>query len=198
MKRTILALLVCVATLLSTCIAADERADQLLQAALQNDVKAVSVLLKTGANVNASLGRQSALMAAASRGHVDVMRALLAAGATVNAQDRCKVTPLMFATLSPSAQAVGLLIHSGADVNSKTISGQTALMFAAIAGDENTSKAKGQSQKLLDHVVLLQNLHRFFNWQCLYRMPAASRVMRLEQRVVDGFFGGLNHGFKQR
>ncbi|KAJ1463201.1 kinase-like domain-containing protein [Pelagophyceae sp. CCMP2097] len=73
---------------------------QLLDAALRNDVAQVAQVLGQGADVNTSMAhdQRTALHVAAMEGHVSTVALLLEKGADVNARDRWGRTPLQDAT----------------------------------------------------------------------------------------------------
>ena len=99
-----------------------------------NDVEAVQILLKAGANPSTTnrFGA-SPLSEAAISGHAPLVKALLDAGAdakTLSTPDG--ETVLMSAARSGNVDAVRMLLDRGADVNGREkYKGQTALMWAA-------------------------------------------------------------------
>jgi ankyrin len=103
-------------------------------AAHWNDVEAVQILLKAGANPSTTnrFGA-SPLSEAAISGHAPLVKALLDAGAdakTLSTPDG--ETVLMSAARSGNVDAVRMLLDRGADVNAREkYKGQTALMWAA-------------------------------------------------------------------
>jgi ankyrin len=103
-------------------------------AAHYNDVEAVQLLLKVGANPSMSnrFGA-SPLSAAAISGNAQLVKVLLDAGADAKAVSTLDgETVLMSAARSGSVEAVRLLLDRGADVNARErYKGQTALMWAA-------------------------------------------------------------------
>jgi ankyrin repeat protein len=60
--------------------------------------------------------------------HREVAVALIRAGAEINVQDPYGVTPLLFAAISGSPEAIRMLLKSGADVKAKEVDGRTALI----------------------------------------------------------------------
>ncbi len=104
-------------------------------AALFNpDAEVISLLLKAGADVNASGGinNSTPLGAAAWNNTPEVVSLLLEAGARVGAADKFGATPLMAAAVhNPKArEVIALLLKSGADVNARDYRGRTALDYA--------------------------------------------------------------------
>ena len=59
------------------------------------------------------------------------LRTLIAEGADVNVRDRLGETPLMYAAVVGSPEAMSFLIGKGADVNAKNESGSNALIWSA-------------------------------------------------------------------
>jgi ankyrin repeat protein len=101
-------------------------------------VSQVSILLKYGADANAS-GRDSvtALHAAASRGDSVMTDVLLKAYANPNLRDTSALTPLMYAVMHGAwvnylrgISVVKMLINAGADVNAVNKNKVTVLQFA--------------------------------------------------------------------
>ena len=99
-----------------------------------NDVEAVTLLLKAGANpATANRFGASPLSEAATSGNAALVKALLDAGAdakTLSTPDG--ETVLMSAARTGNVDAVRMLLDRGADVNARErYKGQTALMWAA-------------------------------------------------------------------
>jgi ankyrin repeat protein len=111
--------------------ATEDGATPLHRAAFDNDAKQVALLLKSGADPNAStrIGKLTPLTMAAANGNPAILETLLKAGADANVRTENGATALMLAV---TPDAVRVLVAHGADVNAKdTARGQTALMFAA-------------------------------------------------------------------
>jgi hypothetical protein len=106
-------------------------ATALMRAAYQDDIGAVTDLLRRGVPLEAhDRDGFTALMYAANRGALAAGRALLAAGADANAADAQGSTPLMFAAQHGFEQIVGLLLAHGADPDRGGSDGLTAEGFA--------------------------------------------------------------------
>ena len=91
---------------------------ELRDAAKAGDRNRVSVLLKAGADVNASdAGGHTALVRAAEGQHTAIARALIEALAEVNTMPRDGYTALMHAAIRGDARTVRLLRDSDADVS---------------------------------------------------------------------------------
>lgn len=133
----------------------------LCDAAARGDIRALDMLLKAGAAVNAPVaasGRTS-LMAAAAHGQARAVKWLLARGARAQARDRHGRTALMLAAMGPCPQAdvagiaialyapktdaassvdcADALLEGGTAVNEGDVSGNTPLMWAAMYGQTN-------------------------------------------------------------
>ncbi len=105
-------------------------------AAYNDDVESAEVLIRAGANIQATTrnGAITPLWLGATQGSAGVVKLLLAAGANANARSADGATPLMTAAASGSVDAVRFLLDKGAEVNAAdTARGQTPLMFAAAA-----------------------------------------------------------------
>jgi quinoprotein dehydrogenase-associated probable ABC transporter substrate-binding protein len=106
-------------------------------AAQNGKVKASTVLLNAGADVNAPVakGGYTPLMLASISGSSELAASLIEHGAKVNAANPGGVTALMIAAAGNRSTIAGLLIRSGADVNARAEDGRTAL---SIAQDNNS------------------------------------------------------------
>ena len=96
----------------------------LMQALQQVNVKAVKILIRSGADVTTSL------IHAAKRGNLNVMKLLLESGANVNIPDETGTTILMMASKQGNKDMLDALIKSGADVNAAEKFNATALTLA--------------------------------------------------------------------
>ncbi|OGB93127.1 MAG: hypothetical protein A3H39_16440 [candidate division NC10 bacterium RIFCSPLOWO2_02_FULL_66_22] len=91
----------------------------------------VSLLLKSGADVDASNKYGTPLTVACGEGNLAVIKLLIAAGANVNHRSAFSGdTPLHYACGSDSADAARMLLDHGADVNAANHSAETPLFEA--------------------------------------------------------------------
>ena len=96
-----------------------------------NSVEIVSILLASGANIDAATpGGRTALMAAVGSNNTDAVKLLVQHNAFVNAQDADGRTAIMSVSSNSSVSVVKYLITNGADINQKTKDGITALSAA--------------------------------------------------------------------
>lgn len=145
-----------VRTLLNQRVAVDGRspdgATALLWAAHWNDLETAQLLLRAGANANATNDfRITPLSLACTNGNAALVAALLTAGANPNSPIATGETPLMTCAGSGSAEAAQILIARGADVNAREPrQNQTALMWAAAEGHVDVVRT------LIEHKADLQ------------------------------------------
>ncbi len=116
--------------------AADERIDDLLQAAAQGDAVSVRRWLGDGVPADAGDRRRgfTPLHNAAAMGHATIVQILIDAGASVDASDRNGVTPLVSAAYHGHVQVLALLLDHGADPNHRPQAGPNPLAAALYAG----------------------------------------------------------------
>ncbi len=128
---TLLAMLGC-----AGAVAAAEASDsRLLEAAKNQDAKAVHSLLSQHVDIRARSGDGStALLWAAHWNDAETAELLLKAGAEANAANDFLVTPLSEACINASAPLVRLLLKSGANPNTAIATGETPLMICAKTG----------------------------------------------------------------
>lgn len=103
---------------------------QLSKAAFEGNIEEMKILLRDGANANATVGDSLySLEAAAINGQTQTAQLLLENGANVNHHHSIRGTPLMKAVNSGNVETVNLLLSRGADVNLVS-DGYTALKLA--------------------------------------------------------------------
>ncbi|MBI5571367.1 MAG: ankyrin repeat domain-containing protein [Desulfomonile tiedjei] len=109
--------------------------NQLILAALANDVPRTGELVGLGANVNAQTeSGDTPLALAAGLGHLKLIETLVEKGAEVNLRTRGETTPLLLASQSGRKEVAELLLARGAYVDAIDKDGNTALLLAARHG----------------------------------------------------------------
>ncbi len=107
----------------------------LYRASVLGRAEVVAVLLKAGADVNATTDQQSyPLHAAARHGYLEILRELLAGGATVNVENSEGQTPLHIAARFKQTKAIEVLLAYGAETNLVDQNGRTPLHYASGLG----------------------------------------------------------------
>ncbi len=152
-------------------------------AVMRGDSAGVRLLLRQGADVNASQADgMTALHWAATRGEADMARMLVSAGARVEALTRNgNYTPLHLAARAGRAAAVKVLLRGGADVKAVTSTGgAAALHFAASNGDAETVMA------LLDNGAAVDVRESAWSQTPLMWAASANRVSALELLIKRG------------
>jgi ankyrin repeat protein len=112
-------------------------------AATNGNAAMLELLLKAGANPDATQSEgETALMTAARTGIPAAVATLLAHGAEVNAKEAWRgQTALMWAAAEGHADAIQVLLEAGAQINARSNAGWTALLFAAREGQIPAVKA---------------------------------------------------------
>jgi len=110
----------------------------LIDYVLDNNIKKVKELIKSGVDVNMrDADDYTALILASDKDNdkdnIEISKFLIDSGADINAKARDGYTALILATLNQHIKIAKFLIDSGADINMKTNKNNTALMFAANA-----------------------------------------------------------------
>ncbi len=96
-------------------VAADDKNEALLSAAVRGDVKEVETLLNHGADPNVSdKSDRTVLMQAAGRGRLEVVKLILDKGADINAVNKGGATALIAASGRGGFDIVKLLVDRGA------------------------------------------------------------------------------------
>ena len=99
---------------------AQDKNEELINAAARMDLNDVETFIRDGADVNARDKRgRTALMQASTRGSLEVAALLLKSGADVNAKDSNGGTALLAASGRGGLEVVKLLLENGADVKAR-------------------------------------------------------------------------------
>jgi uncharacterized protein len=114
---------------------------RLAEALKAGDRKAVQILLKQGADVNAADPDGTTPLQWAVRGDdIDTVQILLRRGANPKVANRYGVTPLSLAAGNGNPAMVNILLKAGANPGAAGPGGQTILMIAARTGNPETVK----------------------------------------------------------
>lgn len=109
----------------------------LINAALENDVEEIKILLENGADINeADLDGSTPLHLAVYYSSYDAAEFLLQEGADPNTVDQYDSTPLMDAVFSDDIEMVKVLLSYDVDVDYKDSEGFTAYDYAVDYGNE--------------------------------------------------------------
>jgi ankyrin repeat protein len=119
----------------NVCVHSQEISDlseeeQLIIAASNGDSVSVQILLRRGANINATYEGVNALMFASQNGYTDIVRILLKNGAKPNVRAVDGNTALMMSVLNGYIETAEYLIRNGADINLADNNRVTPLMHA--------------------------------------------------------------------
>ena len=110
---------------------------RVVDAARNQDLKSLKVLLSAGADPNAhDENLNTALIFASRDGQFEIAQELIAAGANVNWRDSEQVTPLILAAFKGHGRLVEILLKSGADISAKDRWNRNALHYALRHGKE--------------------------------------------------------------
>ena len=131
-----------VAATMGACVVISPR-DQLVNAAMLEDLSAVKKLLAAGADVNIVDKEidSTALSEAVKHGNREMVRVLLKAGADVNLRNHDGQTALMMLDKDATADLVRDLVAAGANVNLKDKDGASALIIAAASDNADVLQA---------------------------------------------------------
>jgi ankyrin repeat protein len=110
-------------------------------AVAKNNLQAITILLDSGANPNATNKRgDTALMLAATYGHEEIAQRLLEKSADPNVANKYGLTALMHAARYGHANVAKRLLEKGAGPNATNKYGDTALMHAVSYGHTETAQ----------------------------------------------------------
>ncbi|WP_246188150.1 ankyrin repeat domain-containing protein [Paenibacillus tengchongensis] len=108
---------------------------ELIVAAEQGDIAAVTALLNEGADINGTDERgRTAVLAATHGNQPEAVKKLIAAGADLNLRDHRSDNPLLYAGAEGMPEIVKLAVEAGADTALTNRYGGTALIPAADRG----------------------------------------------------------------
>jgi ankyrin repeat protein len=106
----------------------------------KNDRAAVTEAVKSGADVNETVGGETPLMLAAKTGQSGSAQALIEAGADIKVRDASGNGVLHYAAQTGMTGICGLLIDRGIAVDDKGAGGATALHLAILGARPETAK----------------------------------------------------------
>lgn len=102
----------------------------LFEAIAGNQIETTKILLRHGANPNATVNGDSVLHTVSGRGSEEIVQELLNHGANINAKSKNGSTALHIASLEGNGEVVNKLLRNGAYVGAKDGDGQPALHLA--------------------------------------------------------------------
>ena len=109
----------------------NEKNTPLHWAVMYKKPKAVEMLVKAGANINADEGWKTPLNLAIRNRDLEMVKLLINLGADVNKKDTTDETPLMWAATWGQGDIIKVLLENGAKTGNKDIAGDTALSRAS-------------------------------------------------------------------
>ncbi|GAX73516.1 hypothetical protein CEUSTIGMA_g968.t1 [Chlamydomonas eustigma] len=140
-------------------------------------IKCLSVLLNSGANVHATdADDQTTLHLATSNGFLDCVIMLLRFGAHLNAVDAFGRTPLVWTAIHGYYDILALLISKGAVVNTSEPNGNTPLHHAAYNGHEECVKLLLEQDAATDVTDVYGRTP--LTWAAIMGRPACCRLLR--------------------
>jgi ankyrin repeat protein len=169
---------------------------ELIDAAIENNLPEVSRLLSVGADVNAKDRRaRTPLHWASLRGHVQVFKELLDHGADIDATNNRDRTPLCFACANGHVSIVTELLSRGANTEAKDIGdgktplhdasgrGHLLVVKALLSGGADTLAASNYGQLPIHYAVIHEksDVSKYL-FQQLY---ATTRHLPLHDLVED-------------
>ena len=128
-------------------------ADDLITAARQGDIAAITAQFATGADLEARDAEgATALLVATHANNIEAARLLIEAGADVNAKDAIADSPYLYAGARGHLEILKLTLTHGADLTSTNRYGGTALIPAAERGHVETVATLIAAGVAVDHV----------------------------------------------
>ncbi len=164
----------------------------LVEAARQQDVKAVRALLDQKTDVNArSSDGSTALLWLAHWNEAATAELLLKAGADANLANDFRMTPLVQACTNGSTEFVRLLLKSGASPNTAIATGETPLMTCARTGNADAIRLLVEYGAAVNGKEPSQNQTAIM-WAAAERHPEAVKALidahaDLKARTKQGF-----------
>lgn len=127
--------------LMSNLIYAQHNEKRLLNAAKNNDIATVKMLIQSGVSLEVKDNdNRTALLLATRNNNIEVCKLLIAAGANVNALDNIHDSPFLYAGASGYTDIVALCLNNGADFTIFNRYNGTALIPACERGHVETVK----------------------------------------------------------
>ena len=157
-------------------------------AAFRDDLAMLKLLLRHGANVNASTreGGITPLFLACGNGDPALVEALMKAGADGNSANANGTTVLMQAAFAGNPAAVEVLLEHGARVNTREAAhGQTALMFAAASNRPDVVRlliAHGADTGLTTSVRETEKVRLDKDGHVMYQPPTDKTVVAVQNK----------------
>ena len=128
-------------------------ADDLITAARQGDIAAITAQIAAGADLEARDAEgATALLVATHANNIEAARLLIEAGADVNAKDAIADSPYLYAGARGHLEILKLTLTHGADLTSTNRYGGTALIPAAERGHVETVASLIAAGVDVDHV----------------------------------------------
>jgi len=161
-------------------------------AAFRDDLAMLKLLLRHGANVNASTreGGITPLFLACGNGDPALVEALMKAGADGNSANANGTTVLMQAAFAGNPAAVEVLLEHGARVNTREAAhGQTALMFAAASNRPDVVRlliAHGADTGLTTSVRETEKVRLDKDGHVMYQPPTDKTVVVQNKSAASG------------
>jgi len=158
-----------------------EMGKKLLQAASENDVDNVRLLMSGGAPFTGNWLGTTPLHAAAKAGHSETVELLLNAGIFRDAKTKVDRTALQMAAEEGHTDIVQMLINHGADVNTKDMLKMTALHWAVQHSHTDTASL------LLQHSADVTAINKFGKSPLDIACDNNSEsIFQLVQAAIDG------------